>query len=101
MIALFIVVLSVFLSVIIMNSLVRVQKYTFFRNSEKFFPLIWIIFFITEEAEENRTNGKRIRIISLIAFSDYRHDSTKLIQASFALAAPIIRRETRTRMTRI
>ncbi len=44
MIALFIVVLSVFLSVIITNSLVRVQKYTFFRNIEKFFPLIWIIF---------------------------------------------------------
>ena len=33
-----------------------------------------------------------IRPIRLIAFSDYRHDSAKLIQASLALAAPIIRR---------
>ena len=36
-----------------------------------------------------------IRPIRLIAFSDYRHDSAKLIQASLALAAPIIRREKR------
>ena len=34
-----------------------------------------------------------IRQIRLIAFSDFRHDSAKLIQASLALAAPIIRRE--------
>jgi hypothetical protein len=34
-----------------------------------------------------------IRPICLIAFSDYRHDSAKLIQASLALAAPIISRE--------
>ena len=56
MIALFIVVLSVFLSVIIMNRLVRVQKYTFFRNIEKFFPLIWIIFY---NGRSGRMQNKR------------------------------------------
>ena len=30
-------------------------------------------------------------MIRLIAFSDYRHDSAKLIQVSLALTAPIIR----------